>query len=187
MNRFHALARRMRPVHASWQEAVSDLTLDHVNHHERAGVLPIAFSLMHLVNTEDFRACERLTGQDPCWVTGGWAEKVGNTVPAVFRGTPMEIAESLRFGDVEAWRAYQSAVFQQTIDLLTATDDARWDEVYLEAVPASQQGGFLHHLVGDGPVLLGDYLEVVIYHHGLRHLGELEHARALVGLRGVGG
>ena len=39
MNRFHALARRMRPVHASWQEAVADLTLDHVNHHERAGVL----------------------------------------------------------------------------------------------------------------------------------------------------
>jgi hypothetical protein len=36
-------------------------------------------------------------------------------------------------------------------------------------------------------VTLGNYLEVVVYHHSLRHLGELEHARALVGLGGVGG
>jgi hypothetical protein len=48
-------------------------------------------------------------------------------------------------------------------------------------------GGFMHLLVGDGPVTLGDYMEVVVYHHALRHLGELEHARGLVGLHGVGG
>jgi hypothetical protein len=187
MNRFHELARRMRPVHQSWQAAVADLTLEHVNHHERSGVLPIAFSLMHLVNTEDLRSCERITGQPPLWQAGGWAERVGNTVPAVFRGTPMEVAESLRFADIDAWREYQTAVFAQTISLLEGVDDARWDEVYLDAVPESQYGGFLHTLVGDGQVRLGDYLEVVIYHHALRHLGELEHARALVGLRGVGG
>jgi hypothetical protein len=187
MNRFHALARRIRPVHASWQNAVSDLTLDHVNHHERAGVLPIAFSLMHLVNTEDFRSCERLTGQEPLWATGSWADKVGVTVPAVFRGTPMEVAESLRFADVDAWREYQTGVFRQTNDLLMAMDDGRWDEIHLDAVPTALHGGFLHRLVGDGPVTIGDHLEVVLYHHALRHLGELEHARALVGLRGVGG
>lgn len=187
MNRFHELRRRMRPVHQSWQEAVADLTLEHVNHHERAGVLPIAFSLMHLVNTEDFRICERITGQEPLWKAGGWAEKVGVSVPAVFRGTPMDVAETLRFQDIDAWRDYQTAAFAQTDALLLAADDARWDEIYLEAVPAAQQGGFIHLLVGDGPVRLGDYLEVVLYHHALRHLGELEHARALVGLHGVGG
>ena len=52
MNRFHVLARRMRPVHQSWQEAAADLTLEQANHHERAGVLPITFSLMHLVHDE---------------------------------------------------------------------------------------------------------------------------------------
>jgi hypothetical protein len=187
MNRFHDLRRRMHPVHQSWQEAAADLTLDQVNHHERAGVLPIAFSLMHLVNTEDFRACERLTGQEPLWKTGGWDKKVGVSVPAVFRGTPMDVAESLRFQDIDAWREYQTAAFNQTDELLVATDDVRWDEIYLESVPPAQQGGFIHLLVGDGPVTLGDYLEVVLYHHALRHLGELEHARALVGLHGVGG
>lgn len=187
MNRFHEMARRMRPVHASWQEAVADLTLEQVNHHERIGVLPIAFSLMHLVNTEDFRSCEYLGDRPSLWERGSWAGKVGNTVPAVFRGTPMDVAESLRFGDIDAWRAYQTAVFAQTIDLLTAMDDARWDDIVMPAIPESQRGGFMHLLVGDGQVTLGDRLEVVLYHHGIRHLGELEHARALVGLHGVGG
>ena len=187
MNRFHALARRMRPVHASWQEAVADLTLEHVNHHERTGVLPIAFSLMHLVNTEDFRSCEYLGNRPSLWERESWADKVGNTVPAVFRGTPMDVAETLRFGDVDAWRSYQTATFAQTIDLLMAMDDARWDDIVMPAIPESQRGGFMHLLVGDGPVTLGDRLEVVLYHHGIRHLGELEHARALVGLHGVGG
>ena len=113
--------------------------------------------------------------------------QLGVTVPAVFRGTPMEVAESLRFRDIDAWRAYQTEAFRQTDDLLAATDDARWDEVYLEHVPVAMHGGFMHLLVGDGQVTLGDYLEVVLYHHALRHLGELEHARALVGLHGVGG
>ena len=99
----------------------------------------------------------------------------------------MDVAETLRFADIDAWRDYQTAVFAQTISLLEGADDSRWDEIYLDAVPESQYGGFLHALVGDGQVRLGDYLEVVIYHHALRHLGELEHARALVGLRGVGG
>ncbi len=187
MNRFQELARRMRPVHQAWEAAAADLTLEQVNHHERSGVLPIAFSLMHLVNSEDFRASERLSGEEPLWQLGGWAERVGVTVPAVFRGTPMEVAETLRFGDVDAWRMYQTSVFAQTISLLENAEDERWDEICLDAVPAAMHGGFLHGLVGDGPVRVGDYLEVVVYHHALRHLGELEHARALVGLGGVGG
>lgn len=187
MNRFHELARRMRPVHRAWQDAVADLTLAHVNHHERAGVLPISFSLMHLVTTEDFRICASLTQQESLWRAGGWAERIGVTVPSVMRGTPIEVAETLRFADLDAWREYQAAVFAQTLSALEDEDDARWDEVAFESVPDAMHGGFLHVLVGDGAVSLGDYLEVVIYHHGIRHLGELEHARALVGLRGVGG
>ncbi len=187
MNRFHQMAQRMAPAHRSWEQAVSELTLSQVNHQERSGVLPISFTLMHLVNTEDFRMCERMTGQDPLWVTGEWAERVGVNVPAVFRGTPMEVAETLRFRDVDAWRAYQTATFAQTIQLLQDAPDDRWDEVFMESVPPAMHGGYLHLLVGDGPVTLGTYLEVVLYHHSLRHLGELEHARSLVGLTGVGG
>jgi len=181
------MARKMRAAHNSWEHAVADLTLEHANHQERSGVLPISFTLMHLINTEDFRMCERMTGQDPLWVAGDWAERVGVNVPAVFRGTPMEVAESLQFADIDAWRTYQSATFAQTIGLLTDATDERWDEHVLDTVPPAMHGGYLHLLVGDGPVTLGDYLDVVLYHHSLRHLGELEHARSLVGLTGVGG
>jgi DinB superfamily len=187
MTRLEDLHRRMQPAHASWQAAVSDLTLEQVNHQERPRVLPIAFSLMHLVNTEDARLCAEVAGQESLWVREGWAERVRPSVQSVFRGTPLEVAETLRFGDLDAWRAYQSAVFAQTDMLLASMDDARWDDVWLEQVPDSMRGGFLHLLSGDGSIVFGDFLEVVLYHHSLRHLGELEHARSLVGLTGVGG
>ncbi len=187
-NPSHDLRRRMRPVHETWQAAAADLTLDHVNHFERPGVLPIAFSLMHLVTTEDRVVSTALLGSTSMlWVDGDWSAKVGNTVPDVRRGTPMEVAEQLRFADIDAWRAYQTAVFTQTGAALEQTDSARWEEIMFEAVPPYMHGGFLHMLAGDDPVTVGDYLEVVVYHHALRHLGELEHARALVGLRGIGG
>ena len=48
-----SIAQRLAAVHALWQQGVSDLTNDQVNHLERAGVLPIAFTLMHLVVGED--------------------------------------------------------------------------------------------------------------------------------------
>lgn len=187
LNRFENLANRMAAAHGSWQFAVEDLTLDQINHHERAGVLPISFSLMHLVNTEDLRVCERLTDHEHIWTSGGWAEKVGVNVPEVYRGTPMAVAETLRFQNADAWRSYQTEVFAQTQSVLRSTQDERWDEIYMDAVPNAMSRGFLALLCGSGPVTLGNYLEVVVYHHSLRHLGELEHARSLVGLGGVGG
>ena len=187
MNPWSDLNRRMRPVHAQWQAAVADLTLEQVNHHERAGVLPIAFSLQHLVTTEDRNVSERFYDEPMLWESGKWAEKVGASVPSVRRGTPIEVAEALRFADIDAWREYQTAVFERTTGAFAAAEPGRWTEVAMDAVPPSMQGGFLHLLVGDGPVYLGDYVEVVVYHHAIRHLGELEHARALVGLTGVGG
>jgi TPR repeat protein len=34
-------------MNALWERAASDLTLEQVNHHEREGVLPMAFSFAH--------------------------------------------------------------------------------------------------------------------------------------------
>ncbi|HRA49259.1 MAG TPA: DinB family protein [Thermomicrobiales bacterium] len=187
MNNFATLARRMHAAQASWQAAVSDLTLEQVNHFERPGVLPIAFSLMHLVTTEDIRLSAVLIGGESHWASGGWEQRTGVNVPSVMRGTPMAVAESLRIGDLDAWRQYQTEVFARTNEVLLTTDQSRWNETYLETIPDAMRGGFLHLLCGEGQVSLGDYLEVVLYHHSLRHLGELEHARALVGLHGVGG
>jgi len=40
-----SLQRRMKALHSLYDQALSTMTLDHVNHFEREGVLPIAFSL----------------------------------------------------------------------------------------------------------------------------------------------
>ncbi len=187
MNRFSALNRRVGAAHASWQLAVADLTVEQVNYHERHGVLPIAFSIVHLVTTEDIRVSATFGLPDSIWKAENIQSQIGANVPSVARGTPIDVSETLTLTDIDAWRAYQTRVFAQTEALLAAQEDIRWDDIIMDAVPEPMRGGYLHLMVGDGPVTLGDYLEVVVYHHALRHLGELEHARALVGLTGVGG
>ena len=42
-----SLLRRMRTMHGLYHQAVDTMDLEHVNHFEREGVLPIAFSLFH--------------------------------------------------------------------------------------------------------------------------------------------
>jgi hypothetical protein len=37
----------------------------------------------------------------------------------------------------------------------------------------------------DAPLRKLDVLECFVYQHGLRHMGEIEHGRALVGLQGM--
>ena len=48
-----SLQRRMRALHSLYEDAVATMTLDQVNHFEREGVVPIAFSLFHIVNMMD--------------------------------------------------------------------------------------------------------------------------------------
>ena len=130
MNRFHELARRMRPVHASWQEAVADLTLEQVNHHESLGVLPIAFSLMHLVNTEDFRGCEFLVieRRSGSAMLGRQGRRHG---PAVFRAPRWTLPS--RCGSAMSMPGGRTSLLPspQTDELLLAMDDARWDEIVM--------------------------------------------------------
>ncbi|MCB1017015.1 MAG: hypothetical protein KDB10_18145, partial [Acidimicrobiales bacterium] len=48
-----SLRRRMATMHGLYYQAVSTMGPEHVNHFEREGVLPIAFSLFHYTNMED--------------------------------------------------------------------------------------------------------------------------------------
>jgi hypothetical protein len=184
-NRWVPLYRRVVAMHSLWQRALTDVTLEHVNHHERAGVVPIAFSLMHFVTTEDRHISERVLKEAQIWEDKGWADRVGGNVPQVRRGVALEIAEAVRFGDLAAWSAYQSAVFARTETALATIKDERFEEAAFPRVPETMRGGFISMLAGDGPVALSDLLDVVLYQHGMRHLGEMEHARALIGLGGL--
>jgi hypothetical protein len=181
-----SIARRIAAVHALWQQGVSDLTVEHVNHLERAGVLPIAFSLMHFVVGEDRNAARYLDAGVMLWDEQGWAKRVGLVGQPPVRGTPMADAELIRLGDMDAWRAYQSAVFARTERALAALPLERFAQKAMDRPPADKlKGAFIALLVPEGEFHVSDVCEAYLFQHAVRHLGELEHARALVGLGGL--
>lgn len=174
-----SLLQRVRAAHRLFGLAVADLTVEQVNHFERKAVLPIAFSLAHAVISED-RSISRLLGVPMLWDQHADRVRLAGGVP--FRGTPMSEAEQVRIGDIDAWRAYQRAVHSRSEELIAAAPLTRLGEAY----PTKPEGAaFLALLVGDREVRVIDALEAWVFQHAIRHVGELEHARALVGLGGV--
>ena len=181
-----SLVGRVAAVHSLWQQGVADLTVKQVNHFERAGILPIAFTLMHCVVGEDRNTARFLGGGALLWDQDAWAERVGLVGEPPVRGTPMADAERVRLGDVDAWRAYQTAVFAHTERALAALPLGRFAEKAMDRPPADAlKGSFLALIVPEGDPRVSDVCEAYIFQHAVRHLGELEHARALVGLGGL--
>lgn len=181
-----SLVSRVAAVHALWQQGVADLTVTQVNHFERAGILPIAFTLMHCVVGEDRNTARFLEGGPLLWDQEGWARRVGLVGEPPVRGTPMADAERVRLGDVDAWRGYQAAVFARTERAIAALPLGRFAEKAMDRPPADAlKGSFLALIVPEGDPRISDVCEAYIFQHAVRHLGELEHARALVGLGGL--
>jgi hypothetical protein len=181
-----SLRNRIRALNTLWERAVSDLTLDQINHHERAGVLPMAFSFSHYIRAQDQAISTPFLHEPPLWVSGGWAAKVGVSVDALGREETIAEMEHLKFSDLDAWKAYQREVLARTESVLATLDDKVLGEVLLPQLPPSMQNIFCAIVIGPGaPLRKLDVLECFVYQHGLRHMGEIEHGRALVGLQGM--
>lgn len=178
------LLARVRGLHALWQRGVADLDTSKVNHVERPGILPIAFTLIHFVRGQDATAVDLLGADRLLW--DEHAAKLGHEGINPLRGSAIADAERVRIGDMDAWRAYQSAVFARTERLLGEASEELLDRVMFDGQrPASLEGGFLGAYVSVGPIRRRHAIEAWIFQHGSRHLGELEHARSLVGLGGL--
>jgi hypothetical protein len=181
-----SLRNRIRALNTLWERAVSDLTLDQMNHHERAGVLPMAFSFSHYIRAQDQAISTPFLHEPPLWVSGGWAAKVGVSVDALGREETIAEMEHLKFSDLDAWKAYQREVLARTESVLATLDDKVLGEVLLPQLPPNMQNIFCAIVIGPGaPLRKLDVLECFVYQHGLRHMGEIEHGRALVGLQGM--
>ena len=182
-----SLRNRLRAMNVLWERAISDLTLNQVNHHERAGVLPLAFSFSHYMRIQDQSISGSFLGEPPLWQQGGWAERIGVTVGAVGREESVAEMELLRFGDLEAWKAYQALVLARTETATAALTEEMLAQVVIPALPQSMANIYCAIVVGGvgKPVRKLEVLECFVYQHGLRHMGEVEHARALVGLGGM--
>ncbi len=181
-----SLRNRIRAMNILWERAASDLTLEQVNHHEREGVLPMAFSFSHYIKAQDQSVSRVFLREEQLWISAGWAKKVGVNIDALGREETVEEMQHLRFGDMDAWRAYQADVTARTSNALESITAETLAEVLMPQLPPNMQNIFCAIVIGPGaPLRRLEVLECFVYQHGLRHMGEIEHGRALVGLKGM--
>jgi hypothetical protein len=179
-----SLQRRMRALHSLYDDAVATMDLAQVNHFEREGVLPIAFSLFHIVNMMD-ASFMLMTGTVPIW-DDSWEAKVRPAIADHGKHRTVEEMIHQRIGDYDQFQAYMHAVFGRTEAWLDQLDPAELTRVVIgRPFPPEVASTYSARVAGPEGITLLDATECWIYQHGLRHMGEIELARGLVGLGGM--
>jgi hypothetical protein len=179
-----SLRRRMRAMHSLWEDAVATMDLDQVNHVDRKPVLPIAFSLFHFVQIEDGSAT--MLGAGPMVYDDEWGARMGLAIADHGKHRTVDEMVGQRIGDYDAFREYMTAVFAKTESWLAQLDPAALTDVIVtRPFPPAIASTYSARVAGDPGITRLDGTECWIYQHGLRHMGEIEHARALVGLQGM--
>lgn len=179
-----SLQRRMHTMHGLYHQAVESMTLDHVNHFEREGVLPIAFSLFHYVNIED-ASFLLLTGTQPIW-NDEWQGRVQMSVADHGKHRTVDEMVFQRIGDYGAFIEYMTAVFDRTETWLAELPEEELTRVVVpRPFPPQIATTYSARAAGPEGITVLDGTECWLYQHGLRHMGEIELARGLVGLGGM--
>ena len=161
----------LRQMHNAYNDAIADLTPDQIHWRANDNGLPIAFILWHYVRTEDNVIQFVLQRKPTVWLDGAWDAKFGLDRVAQGTGMSLQEAQNLRIGSKDDWQQYMRAVWQATEDFLAARDDA-----YLQEKTTVKPLGEMAVLNAIGNMCLT---------HGFTHLGEIQHLRGLLGLRGM--
>jgi hypothetical protein len=179
-----SLRRRMRAMHSLYADALATMGPEHVNHFERDGVLPIAFSLFHYTNMQDVSFAV-ISGGEVLW-NAQWQARVQMAVDDHGKERTVDEMVHQRIGDYEAFGDYQRAVFARTEAWLDALDPDELTRVIVpRPLPPVVADTYSARVAGEDGITVLDALECWIYQHGLRHMGEIELARGLVGLGGM--
>ena len=179
-----SLQRRMRAMHSLYYDAIDTMDLEHVNHFEREGVVPIAFCLFHIVNMID-ASFMLMTGTLPIW-NDEWEARIGMAIPDHGKHKTVDEMIHQRIGDYDAFKDYLRAVFERTEAWLATLDPAELTRVVIaRPLPPQIATTYSARVAGPDGITLLDATECWIYQHGLRHMGEIELARGLVGLGGM--
>lgn len=179
-----SLCRRMRAMHSLWEEAVATMDADQVNFVEREPVLPIAFSLFHFTQIEDVSASG--LGAGPIIYSEELGQRMGLAI--LDHGKERSVAEMMaqRIGDYAVFGEYMAQVFAKTEQWLERVTTAELTSLVVpRPLPPGLASTFSARVAGADGITRLDAVECWIYQHGLRHMGEIEHARALVGLGGL--
>lgn len=179
-----SLLRRLRAVHSLYYDACSTMTLEQVNTVVHENTLPISFSLVHQALIED-GAIMWAGGPLPQF-NDEWAEKMGLEIADHGQKKTVDEMMHQRIGNYEAFLQFQQLVFSATEDFVASVDPTTWSDIIVPAPYGFQVAStFSARVGGDAGISRSDALECWVYQHALRHMGEIEHARALVGLGGM--
>ncbi len=162
----------LKQLHRSYDEAIADLSPEQLHWRANDHGHPISFVLWHYVRTEDNIIQFVLQRKPTVWIEGGWYEKLALHRTAQGTGMSLEDAQNLRIDALDDWRGYQTAVWETTDAFLAAADDAM-----LEQTTTVKP-------LGEMPVQ--NAIGMMCLTHGFTHLGEVQHVRGLVGLKGMG-
>ncbi|MGB8197022.1 MAG: hypothetical protein WCF25_08450 [Acidimicrobiales bacterium] len=179
-----SLLRRLRAVHSLYDDACATMDLEQVNRVVAPGVLPIAFSLVHQVLIED-GSIVFIGGPTPL-MSETWAARMGLAINDPGKERSVDEMMHQRIGDYEAFLEFQRLVFSATEQFVATIEVSTFSDVLI-AFPygATLAQTFSARVAGEAGITRSDALECWIYQHALRHMGEIEHARALVGLSGM--
>ncbi|MFZ4518121.1 MAG: DinB family protein [Microthrixaceae bacterium] len=179
-----SLRRRMRAMHSLYEDATATMDLEHVNHVERDGVLPIAFSLFHYPNMEDV-AFMILAGEPPIW-GDEWQARVRMAINDHGKERTVEEMVHQRVGDYEALCEYIAAVFARTEAWLATLEPGDLTQLLVpRPLPPVVANTYSARVAGEEGITRLDGIECWMYQHGLRHMGEIELNRGFVGLGGM--
>jgi len=176
--------RRLSAVHSLYDEACASMDLEQVNRVVVPGVLPIAFSLVHQVLIEDGSVV--FVGGPPPQMSETWASRMGLAINDPGKEKSVEEMMDQRIGDYGAFLEFQRLVFRATEQFVIDIDPVSFSDIVV-AYPYGPgiDRTFSARVGGEAGITRSDAIECWIYQHALRHMGEIEHARALVGLKGM--
>ena len=179
-----SLVRRLAAVHSLYYDACSTMTLEQINTVVRPTTLPIAFSLVHQVLIED-GSLAFIGGPAPQF-DDAWAERLDLAIDDHGKHRRVEEMMNQRVGNFDALKEFQRRVFDATESYVATIEPATFSDVLIKAPYGDTIANtFSARVGGANGITRSDALECWIYQHGLRHMGEIEHARSLVGLTGM--
>ena len=161
----------LRQLHASYRDAVADLSPEQLHWRANDQGCSIAFVLWHYYRTEDNIIQFVLQHKSTVWLDGGWDQKFGLHRTAQGTGMSLQDAQELRIDSRDDFLTYMADVAAATDGYLAGLDDA-----------ALEQKTTVKPL-GEMPVL--NAIGNICLTHGFTHLGEVAHLRGLQGLRGM--
>jgi hypothetical protein len=179
-----SLCRRLAAVHSLYVDACATMSVEQVNQVASPHALPIAFSLVHQLLMED--AVVVFAGGPSPQFSGEWSQRLRLGVADHGKEKSVEEMMGQRIGDYDAFLEFQGLVFGATERYVATIEPSTFSDVLVHApYGPTVANTFSARVGGEAGITRSDALECWVYQHALRHLGEIEHGRSLVGLGGM--